>query len=88
MPFCEDVNKNTVARVAMDRFHNVADILAGLKEAKGFAKLFIFVSSNSCSRRDLCAYRKYSDGVERKLMQPVEHLNHLARPRKHGQSIK
>ncbi len=88
MPFCEDANDSTVARVAVDRFHYVADILAGLKEAEGFAKLDLFVSLYSCSWRDPRAYCNYSKGIEHKIMQPVKHLNHFARLRKTGQSVK
>ena len=44
MPFCEDANESTVARVAVYRFHNVADIQAGSKEAKCFAELDLFIS--------------------------------------------
>ena len=39
MPFCEDANDSTVARVVVYRFHDIADILPGPKEPKDFAKL-------------------------------------------------
>ena len=85
MPFCEDTNDSTVARVIVDSLHNVANILPGLKEAEGFAKLDLLVNSFSSSKR--YPYRQNSNGVEGKVMEPVKHLNHLARLRKTAQFV-
>ena len=44
MPFSEDANDSTVARIVVDRFYNVANILPGPKEAKWFGKLEMMVN--------------------------------------------
>lgn len=39
-------------------------------------------------KRYVHVYRYYSNGIEREIMQPVKHLDHLARLCKAGQSVK